>query len=514
MVKPTEDVYEEKDYPLFKYFIYTQYKSEEDMVKRMDNKENYALINQLVTANPSVKKLSCLPAFNEFTNYMVDYYSFKISRDDAKKRDLEKEEIYKEEEFKKKLNKFIKSWDEIKSEAKKYKCRPEMPVRNLSSKDKLIYFLNDDGELLNGMYLASACQNFIEWQNTFLQPIVDANAFNGILHHYVENIRGKIPVQSAKHDQIVLLKERFKKSKYADFNDVIYYADYNSFVYDYASIEEELGKIILPGVCLFEGESELNFIAYWGEGFRGGRSQMLSDFYSKYPQKDLDEKEKEIIINYIDEKNKEKMEKNNVKYDFKEFFGSMQMLIFYLNEKGIMKDDEKIINVLNKAPGYFKLSDDCQNFFSKKGENLTINKLMNLYFFFEHLCFEDLAETLQPEYKKEIPDDLKVAITNKLLNKEKGQEDIITLKDLGAAVRRFISRYIAGKRDEVDIKEDRDLTFELSREDLWEEKIAKLEDLMEKVGAILYEFKLQVGQAYAFYNLIGEEDKKSIVNKK
>ena len=139
---------------------------------------------------------------------------------------------------------------------------------------------------------------------------------------------------------------------------------------------------------------------------------------------------------------------------------------------------------------------------------------MNLYFFFEHLCFEDLAETLQPEYKKEIPDDLKVAITNKLLNKEKGQEDIITLKDLGAAVRRFISRYIAGKRDEVDIKEDRDLTFELSREDLWEEKIAKLEDLMEKVGAILYEFKLQVGQAYAFYNLIGEEDKKSIVNKK
>ena len=239
---------------------------------------------------------------------------------------------------------------------------------------------------------------------------------------------------------------------------------------------------------------------------------MLSDFYSKYPQKDLDDKEKEIIIKYIDEMNKDKMEKYNVKYDFKEFFGSMQMLIFYLNEKGIMKEDEKIINVLNKAPGYFKLSEDCKNFFYKEGKNLAINKLMNLFFFFEHLCFEDLAETLQPEYKSEIPEDLKVSITNKLLKKE--QKGEITLKDLGAAVRRFISRYLAGKREETDIKEERDLGFELSREDLWEEKIAKMEDLMEKVGALIYEFKLKVGQAYAFYNLIGAEDKKTIANKK
>ena len=40
---------------------------------------------------------------------------------------------------------------------------------------------------------------------------------------------------------------------------------------------------------------------------------------------------------------------------------------------------------------------------------------MNLFFFFEHLCFEDLSETLQPEYKKEIPEDKKNDILNKLL---------------------------------------------------------------------------------------------------
>ena len=240
---------------------------------------------------------------------------------------------------------------------------------------------------------------------------------------------------------------------------------------------------------------------------------MLSNFYSKYPQKDLDDKEKEAIINYIDEMNKDSLRKHNIKYDFKDFFGSMQILIFYLTEKGVMKEDEKILNILKKAPGYFKLSDDCRNFFYGVGENLTVNKLMNLFFFFEHLCFEDLAETLQNEYKQEIPEDLKEKIKNKLLKKEENPDAKYTIKDLGAAVRRLISRYLAGKLEVTDISEDRDLAFELSREDLWEEKIAKLEDLMDIIGAQLYEFKLKVGQAYAFYNLIGEEDRKSIISR-
>ena len=61
--------------------------------------------------------------------------------------------------------------------------------KGFSKEDKLINFLNDANELYNGMYLASACQNFIEWQNTFLQPIVDANSTSqGILHNYINNI--------------------------------------------------------------------------------------------------------------------------------------------------------------------------------------------------------------------------------------------------------------------------------------------------------------------------------------
>ena len=136
---------------------------------------------------------------------------------------------------------------------------------------------------------------------------------------------------------------------------------------------------------------------------------------------------------------------------------------------------------------------------------------MSLFFFFEHLCFEDLADTLQLEYKMEIPEDLKVLITNKLL-KEKDPQDKITIKDLGAATRRLISRYLAGKSQVNDVKEDTDLAYYLTRIDLWEEKLANLEDLEDIITSKLYEFKLKVGQAYAFYNLIGEEDKNSIIS--
>ena len=529
LIPPSENVYPEVAYPFFKYFILTKYKTKEDMLRRMDNIEKYPLLNQLIEDNPDVKKLSNLPPINDFINYMVEQYSFKISRDDAKKRVLENEKIFKTEVFKKKYDNFLKAWKEIKSKAIKYQCRDEMPVKDLSSKDKLIYFLNDNGELYNGMYLASACDKFIEWQNTFLQPIFNANAFNGILKYYAEAIKKRVPLQEVKNDQIVLIDERFKKSNYTSLNDVIYsfserkifnedgkinYSDYNNFVYDYDSIEEELGKIILPGVCSFDKEDKLNFISFWGEGFRGGKSEIISKFIYKYHQKDLDNKEKEIIIQYIAKMNKEKMDKYKMKYDFKDFFASIQILIFYLTEKEIMKEDEKIINIVKSAPEFFILSKDCHNFFCNDACEITVNKLLSLFFYFEHLCFEDLEKTLQPEYQAKLSEEQKKAITNKLLNKKKDPKDIITIRDLAAATRRLISRYLAGKLEFTDIKEDADLATHLSRLELWEEKYSKIdEDLMTLVLNYLSEFKLIVGQAYEFYNLIGEEDRNSILYK-
>ena len=51
----------------------------------------------------------------------------------------------------------------------------------------------------------------------------------------------------------------------------------------------------------------------------------------------------------------------------------------------------------------------------------------------------------------------------------------------------------------------------MSRIDLWEEKIGKLGDLNDILSLELGEFKLEVGQAFIFYQLLADSDLNPIV---
>ena len=362
------------------------------------------------------------------------------------------------------------------------------------------------------MYIAAACQNFISWQNEFLQPIIDSATFNWNLHYYIENMKKKVPVQEANTNQILNIDDCFKKSEYKDFDDLVYtftkrdiyyngtinYQQYNKFKFDFSMIEGELGKLILPEKCLFENEDKLNFVIFWGEGFRGGQSDTIVKFYEKYPQVDLNEEERKNIYSSI-----LKLFKAN-KNNFKSFFGSMQLLMFYLSNNLVL--DKDINSIIKNKPDYLTLDRSYINFFSNN--NFTINQFMNIYFYIEHLSFNELCKTLQGEYKKKIEDSIVEDIKNGL--EIKIENDKLPWKDLAAAVRRFISRYLVGDRQTTDINEGSELIFQLSRRDLWEEKYGKLENLDQLISDKINKFKIKVGQAYNFYEIIGTEDKNSI----
>ena len=204
-----------------------------------------------------------------------------------------------------------------------------------------------------------------------------------------------------------------------------------------------------------------------------------------------------------------KKSKNN-KNDFKYFFASLQLLLFYLIKKGVMNQGEKIVNIINHAPSYLKLSDAFKNFFYEEGKNITLNKLMNLFFFFEHLCFRDLAETLQPEYKAKIPEELKNRIIEQFLKQEKKPDDPISVKDLATATRRLISRYLSGTLQVTDFDEKKALSSQLGREEFWDEKIRKSGDTIIMVDHKLKGLNVTLGQAYEFYKIIGEEDRNAL----
>jgi len=521
IIQPSEDIYKEEEYPYLKYFTYTKYRTKNDLIKMIGPKKEcsskYPLLNQYLSADSKPKKLKYLKEFNEFTNYMIEKYSCQISRNNAKKISIKDEDIYKDSNFKKKLQSFINLWNNhIKKYAIKYKCRENMTPKEFKESDKLIYFLNDDGELGFGIYLAAAYQCFIDWQNNFLKPIINSEIQNRSLNYYIDNLKNKVPVQEANNE--ALLINNFGKSEFRDFDEILYsfsnrnifnengkinYLKYNSFIFDYTSIEEELGDIILPGKCLFDNVDKLNFMVFWGEGFRGGKSDTLIKFYEKYPQKDLDTAEKDTILKYISDLIKDD---ENQKYDFSKFFSSLNLIIFYLLNNNF-KSEEKISPILKDHPKYLKLSNDCEDFFSEKGvgKDFKINKLMNIFFYIEHLCFENLCTTLNIEYQKEIKSDTVEKIKKEIANNK--NEKYYTIKDLAAALRRYISRYLVGQREEVEIDEKRELYYELTRQDLWEEKIGKLDNLDILIKNQLEKYKLTVGQSLSLYKIIGEEDK-------
>ena len=189
--------------------------------------------------------------------------------------------------------------------------------------------------------------------------------------------------------------------------------------------------------------------------------------------------------------------------------GSLQILIFYLAKGPYQKNEEKIKNIISNSSQYLKLSKVTENFFKNEGSEISIDKLMNLFFIFEHLCFKDLIKSLQSDLKLEIPDENKELIKNKLL--ENYDNKLYSIKDLGAAVRRYISRYLIGLSQKIDVDNIRKLDMELTRQELWESNIFKNEDFEKIVINNLKEFDLNVGQAYKFYELIGTEDKNEIL---
>ena len=375
----SEDIYPENEYPFLKYFIYTEYPSISDFIKDFeeikDYKLNYPLLYNYInyitgSKENKIKYLEYIPSFNEFSNIMIKSFSNRITREEAKNIVFEKTPEYLNN--KPKFESFQKIWNKIYIYATKYKCSEEMTPKILNSEDKIIYFLNDDNELGYGMYIASAFQNFISWQNEFLFPILESNNFKGNLFYLLENIKKKEKIQEAQLEQILSIDNCFKNSEYNNLDDLVYffskrniyinktgkinYGNYNKFCYDYSKIEEELGKIILPGKCLFKSEEELNFMNYWEEGFKGNQNETIIKFYYKYPQFDLNKEKKQNIISIITEYIE------NEKYEIKQFYSSLKNLIMYLSNNNFIPDSE-IKLILNEQQDGFSFDEKFLKFF-------------------------------------------------------------------------------------------------------------------------------------------------------
>ena len=376
----------------------------------------------------------------------------------------------------------------------------------------LCYFLVDDGDKDGGMFLASAYQHLIEWQNLFINEIISKNEMKGILNSYVSQLEQEINIEDATSDEIINIDDKtyqtfnelISKSSMRNIfseDDKINYKNYNDIKYNLDFIEEEMGKLILPGIKKFKND-KIKFITYLFEGLRGGNSTVLVDYNAKYNQRELTDDEKDSLSDLL---------KNNNSKFYNDVFASLQIL---MNE--ILKENYNqnylIYKVIESLPKYIILNEELVKLFKSKYEYnpeeqaFTINTLVSIFEYFEALCWKEMQKNILFDYKLELSEDIKNYI-NEYFNKLT-EDKLINKEKFTNALRRLISRSLAGSRQDIDIKSEAALKLYMTREDLWSK---------ETMDNILFDGEIDqickdnitIGHCFNLYNLL---DGDSILN--
>ena len=517
LVLETNDVtsYDENDYPFYKYFLMTTYPTKEAFIIELKKVPQYEtkyplLTNYLREDNSEKFLIKYLPEFNEFSNFMIDYYSYNISRKDASDRIMCEEDLYKNDQykFKQKFKSFMQLWKKLKDHAKKYGCGKDMDSIEWNDKLPVAYFLIDNGDIGKGMYFAAAYQKIIEWQNNFLDSIIEASKQSGILHHFVKNMENTIDIQKAKKNEALcfdIVNENFNRYIYENSkrnifreNNTINYMNYKQFIYDFDEIEKILGEIILPGKVKFNSHEKLRFVTFCFEGFRGDKSSVLTDFTDKYKQVPLNFENKQIFYDFIIKKyNGKTTELSNILF-------SIQLLMYYFTQE-IQREKDEIKTLIENLPDYVILSKECIHFFEEIKLQIKLEDLVGVYSFFELLCFKPIINNLQDYYKKPIDENIKKNILNSFEGEDK-KFKLITKKNLASACRKFISRYLVSTRNDTEYFEEMDLSFNLTRYEFWPPEYFDDEDIFNNEINLLKNEKITNGQCFELYNLLGGDE--------
>ena len=456
----------DKKYPDMKYFKISKLPEIEDFRREFnsleENVEYYPIINYLLEEKSKIKYLKYLPTINELCNNIINSYSYKLTREEARKIKI-KEEMKASEEL---IDKFITYYQKLRPLINQYECHTftdknkRLYFNDLDNNQYLSNFCVDVGEFDYGMVLAAMYKEMINWQNQFINTVINSKNINH--KNYSALFEQEIMIQDCQESDIIKLPHLKDV-----MNNIIiknsYQKNYGVIHYNYNLIEDELASEILPSIKKFVSDNDtcLRYIVYQFEGFRGNKSNIMTIFIEKYRARELTDEELEIIMNY-----KNPFEKRESK-KMTDFLFSLQILIDIILEKNYAKTEliSKIIEQNNTNESLNILMDLFND--PLDNELFTVDSLINIYNIFELICWEKIKDNLEDYYLMELNNNIKQKIDSFFSKNE--NDHIITKQKLSTAIRRLISRYLAGKRGQKEIDENNLLFYYLSKQELWDE---------------------------------------------
>ena len=530
--------YDQNKYPDIQYYSVSSLQNLESFINKFKssekNEQKYFLTHLLINKDQEITKdtinLKHIENLNNLGNILINIFSYKISRDEAKKVKLNQKlseinelynkinqdqvELSDEDKFKQTyIEPFIKSWDQIKSKSVQYKCivlrngNIEGKPLDISIDSKLSYFLADIGDQDGGIFLASAYEHLIEWQNRIINIIIEKNKNNGILNSYIPQLEKEIFIQDATENDIININdktyEKFEKYiMYCSMRNIftedgkIDYKNYYDNNYDYDYIEKELAKIILQDKKKFKVD-KIKFIVYKYEEFKGENSSILIDYNEKYPKKELSNEEKSALDYLV---------KNNGNINFYQNISSSLQIIM----KQIIADnyDSNILiyEVLKSFPSYIILNEELKEFLANEYENnrkmFAINTLISIFEYFENLCWDETKKHISADFKLKLKEDDKQYILDYFEKNKYDDKKIININNFTTALRRLISRFLLSSRQEAEIKSDLKLSHYIGREELWKKEIIDNELFIKEIMDICTD-NIKIGNSFNLYEILG-----------
>ena len=385
--------------------------------------EEYPVLNSIVNNElfEKLKKLRCISLINPFVNQMINKYSFQISRNDAKEKIIDDTDTTSNEYYE-----FQKGWAIIQNDANQYGCHQLPPLDDLFKIKNLNYYLNDNMELSGGMYIASAYDRMINWQNELLNSIALKEG------RISNNEKNMIMIQDAKEQDIINIKkienidkiiEQYSKVGLSKDNKTI-------IIYDLEGLEKELHKLLIVGTKQLKQEQK--YVVFIGEMYTDNFSSFLGEFITKYPQ------------------TKTKVRNYNMKQDQAEkFLNALQNLIYHLNINPFDKETT-IQYILTKLPSYIKIPNEVTDFF-KKNPEIKLNNLISFYDYVEKESFS-INNRLPSKFQKDLDNIQKKKIKEYYSRNVKDDNILISKEVLKNAVKVFLQRYLFSKIDFDSIK--------------------------------------------------------------
>ena len=435
-----------EDYPFYEYFYYSDY-IDEKYLTSINKYEKYPVLYKYLELENNGNILNDFYAYNMALNSLNEEYSSKITREKAKKEKLEEQLIYKENKdlFAKFFDIYKKYSSENDNDNDSFDYDKENNIKiniNLNEKLPLFNFFIVDENEFSEKY-KYIYKQFIDKHNEIVGNLLEIKSkdFNNNNNENdnkinIQDITKENEIFVTKNDfsvQIALFNNSYRK---VILNDD--YSKFNEYEINLEYIEEMMTDKLLKNKKLIN--DEIFELKYKNEDLEFENKDICTKFKKTFNLEDLSINDKILFYEYFEEN------KGNVKLHLN-LLDEFAYLIKYSTEN-IDKIKEPSQTKIDKYLEEIEyISKDFKEIFKDK-KNLTLTKLLNIYEYYQILCFNKVKEELK-QYQEKITDKEQKNLIENYVKIDLQKNEKIK-NNLEVALRKFILCFLAKEKKRED----------------------------------------------------------------